>query len=59
MKTEINLWTDIVKKNATSTTNSVKSIRKVVKSAVDDNIRSNNFIMCGAREVDSDQFDEH
>ena len=27
--------------------------------AVDDNGRRNNFIMYGAGEVDSDQFDEH
>lgn len=39
------MWADIVRKNVKLTKNSVKSIQKLVKSAVDDNVISSNFIM--------------
>ena len=57
MKTEITLWSDIVKKNATSATPSVESVQKVVRSAVEENVRSNNFIIYGAKEEEPDEDD--
>ena len=54
MKTEITTWSEIVQKNvkSASTTQSVKSVLKAVRSAVKDNVRSNKFIIYGCKEAD-------
>ena len=50
VQTEIQSWTDIVKKNCQSNAPSYKKIQKVVQSAVRDDARSRNFIIHGASE---------
>lgn len=54
VKTEITTWSEIVQKNvkSASSTQSVKSVQKAVRSAVEDNVRSNNFIIYGCKEED-------
>ena len=54
VKTEITTWSEIVQKNvkSASATQSVKSVQKAVRSAVEDNVRSNNFIIYGCKEED-------
>ena len=54
MKTEITTWSEIVQKNvkSASATQSVKSVLKAVRSAVEDNVRSNKFIIYGCKEAD-------
>ena len=58
VKTEITMWSDIVKKNVSSATPSVASVQKAVRSAVEDNVRSNNFIIYGVEEYGPDEDDE-
>ena len=58
VKTEITMWSDIVKKNVTSAAPSVASVQKAVRSAVEDNVRSNNFIIYGVEEEKPDEDDE-
>ena len=58
VKTEITMWSDIVKKNVTSAAPSVASVQKAVRSAVEDNVRSNNFIIYGVEEETPDEDDE-
>ena len=47
VKTEIKSWSDVVKKNSISNTDTVKSVKKAVKSVVDEDKRSKNFIVYG------------
>ena len=50
------MWSDIVKKNVTSTATSVASVQKAVRSAVEENVRSNNFIIYGLAEDETDEY---
>lgn len=47
VQTEMQTWSDIVKRNCESSAPSYKKIQKVVQSAVQDNTRSRNFIIHG------------
>ena len=50
VKTEMRTWSDIVQKNVKTTQNSVATVQKVVRSAIDKNERSNNFVIYGVEE---------
>ena len=50
VKTEISTWSSIVQKNVDSAAKSVKSVHNAVRSAVEENVRNNNFIIYGAEE---------
>ncbi len=54
VQTEMKSWSDVVKKNCESSTTSVKSIKNVVKSVVQDDVRSKNFIVYGVPEERKD-----
>ena len=55
VKTEMNLWSDVVQRNTKSAAPSVKSVQKAVRTAVEENVRSNNFIIYGAEEEEPDE----
>jgi len=58
VQTEMQSWSDIVKKNCTSNAPSLKKMKKVVESAVQDDARSRNFIIHGVPEDHCDhQYD--
>ncbi len=59
VKTEISAWSNIVKKNCQPSGNSAKIVQKAVKSAVEENNRSNNFLVYGAEEEDDGVFENH
>ena len=50
VKTEMQSWSDIVKKNCESSAPTLKKMKKVVVSAVQDDARSRNFIIHGVPE---------
>ena len=51
VKPEMRTWSDIVQKNVKSTQNFVAiTVQKVVRSAIDRNERSNNFVIYGVEE---------
>ena len=60
VKTEISSWSDIVKKNmkSASVTASVATVQKAVRSAVEENVRSNNFIIYGGEEEEPTEWNE-
>ena len=60
VKTEISSWSDIVKKNmkSASVTPSVATVQKAVRSAVEENVRSNNFIIYGGEEEEPTEWNE-
>ena len=47
VKTEMKTWSDIVKKNIDSNPTSVQSVRKAVKSVVEEDSRCKNVIVYG------------
>ena len=50
MKTEMKTWSNIVQKKVKIKQNSVATVQKVVRSAIDKNERSNNFVIYGVEE---------
>ena len=55
VKTEMkSTWTDIVKKNPSTTAASVENVKKAVKSVVSENERSRNFILYGAKDIEGE-----
>ena len=60
VKKEIQSWSDIVQKNCKeSSKTSVKSVKQVVKSFVDENERSRSLIIYGAKEERSEHTPEY
>jgi len=51
VQTEMKSWSDIVKKNCEKSAPSLNSMKKVVQSVVQDDVRSKNFIIYGAPEA--------
>lgn len=50
VQTEMQTWSDVVRKNCENNTPSLKKMKKVVESAVQDDERSRNFIIHGVPE---------
>ncbi len=54
VQTEMKTWSDIVVKNCETSAPSIKSVKKAVKSVVQDDARRNNFIVYGVAEKRED-----